>query len=336
MHALRSPCRRPVSQHHGQAGASLIEFSVAVIPVLLLGLGSIELAQWFYIKQAVSLALAEAGRAGIVAHASPASIEAAFEQALLPLFPPTTTQTSSQRLKQTLARRSTALAAPAWQIEILAPTALAFQDFQDRHLSISQQTGLPAINNNYQTEQDQRNHQRGWPGGLGPSSGQSIYEANTLVLRATYPQEPMLPGMKGLIRLLPGGGRSYGQHAMATAGYLPIQQEIRLVMQSHPLQWPDAASGKVVKPSSSHRFAAALPISTCTGLWCVDPVATQTPIAGNDNNPVHEADGSPAPSRPEVPDSEAPGHVRPEPTIPEPGVAPDDPACGITLCCVAD
>src|SRR3546814_2801513 len=59
------------AQRYGQAGASLIEFSVVAVPILLLGLGSVDIASWFFTRQAVSLALLEAGRAGIVSHAHP-------------------------------------------------------------------------------------------------------------------------------------------------------------------------------------------------------------------------------------------------------------------------
>ncbi len=333
MHAFNPARHGAATRRQEQAGSSLIEFSVIAIPVLLVGLGGIELAQWFYVKQAVSLALAEAGRAGIVDHASPKSIEAAFEKGLQTLFPPTSTQTSRQRLQDALAERAKVLGAPAWQIEVLAPTAQAFHDFQDPRLPISQQTGLAAINNHYQAEQDQRNRERGWPDGRGPSSGQSIYQANTLVLRTTYLQAPLLPGMKALIRLLPTGAHAYGQHAMATAGYLPIQQEIRLVMQSHPLQWPDAVNGKVVKPSAS-RYAAARPAKSCQGLWCIKPGAVPTGNAGADGGQFNDIDGNPSLPEPQAPNDTGPGHGAIESEASELGVAPDDPACGVTLCCL--
>src|SRR3546814_15126512 len=82
------------AQRYGQAGASLIEFSVVAVPILLLGLGSVDIASWFFTRQAVSLALLEAGRAGIVSHAHPQTMITAFEPHLLPPFPAASKQAS--------------------------------------------------------------------------------------------------------------------------------------------------------------------------------------------------------------------------------------------------
>ncbi|HEY9278448.1 MAG TPA: TadE/TadG family type IV pilus assembly protein [Eoetvoesiella sp.] len=325
-----------------QTGAGLIEFSAVAVPLLLAGLGSIEIAQWFYTKQAVSLALVQAARAGITEHASPGAIEAAFEQGLLPLFPGTAAQTSRQRLQQALARRTSATNQPPWQIEIIGPSALAFQDFNDSSLTIAQHNGLAAINNNYQAEQDRRNRNRGWIDGLGPLSGQSIYHANTLILRATYLHEPLVPGIKALIRLLPTGANSYGQHAMATSGYLPIQQEMQLTMQSHPLNWPDLLNRKVIKQSLTPQYAPALPATYCQGLWCLKSGAAQpfvAPASGLEET-SGTAQNADAPGQSSVASTDMPGTGTPPGSTSDspPGsgldTAPDDPACGITLCCL--
>src|SRR3546814_2598669 len=44
-----------VGKHVQQAGAGLIEFSIVAVPILLLGLGSIEVAHWLLTRQVVSL-----------------------------------------------------------------------------------------------------------------------------------------------------------------------------------------------------------------------------------------------------------------------------------------
>ena len=338
-------CRSQPTRYRHQTGISLIEFSIVAIPLLLVGLGSVEIAQWFFVKQAVSLALTEAARAGITRHASPDAIETAFELGLLPLYPPTAAQTSQQRLQQALARRSDAARhLPPWQIEILSPTERAFQDFNDPQLAIGKERGLAAINNNYQAEQDQRYRARGWADGLGPVSNQSIYQANTLILKVTYLHEPMVPGLKSLIRLLPIGSNSYAQHAMASSGYLPVQQEIQLTMQSHALNWPESANRKVIKHATWPRYGVALPAASCHGVWCLKiplpgvpdaPIGTVIPDgtvntaigAGNPNPAAHINPGNggatnPAGSPPDLPFSDL-------------TIAPDDPACGVTLCCPA-
>ncbi|NYT62177.1 pilus assembly protein [Alcaligenaceae bacterium] len=313
-----------------------MEFSIVAIPILLLGTGSIELAQWFFNKQAVSLALLQAGRAGITTHANPASIENAFEEALLPLFPATPMLSARQRLQQALNQRSQTTNAAPWRIEILSPTPGAFLDFSDSSLAISHQTGLPAINNNYLAEQDQRKRALGWAHGLGPQSGQSILQANGLVLRLTYLHEPVLPGMKSLMRLLGGTGGTYARHAMARGGYLPLVQDIALVMQSHPVNWPLPENGKIVMPqSTSKNFSWAPLASPCQGLWCQG----QQPASGTPG--VNFPDHKPLPYWP--PGHEQPGQASGPPTIkggtdsvPSSGdlvVTPDDPACGVALCC---
>lgn len=326
------PVRRPASQ----TGTGIIEFSIAAVPVLLLGLGSIELGQWMFHKQAVSLALLEAGRAAITSHAKPAVIEAAFEEALLPLFATSQSRGAQQRLHTALEQRRLATGAAPWRIEILSPTPKAFLDFSDPSLSIARETGLAAINNNYLAEQDLRNRNRG--NGLGPLSGQSILQANTLVLRLTYLHEPVLPGMKGLLRILGNEGASYAQDAMARGGYLPLVQEIMLTMQSHPVNWPLPTSGKVVGYGSvSTAIPLPLPAAKCQGLWCLDKLATATPPGS-----------TPAPDKSSPPDWRPPGSGQGnDPSRPPisgnnggntPGqeqatVPPSDPACGVALCC---
>src|SRR5690606_35608988 len=78
--------RRP-SHSTCQQGAGIAEFVIVAIPVLFVTLGTIEIARWFLVRQAVGMALIEAARAGATEHAHPDAITAAFEQALLPLFP---------------------------------------------------------------------------------------------------------------------------------------------------------------------------------------------------------------------------------------------------------
>ncbi|RTZ42529.1 pilus assembly protein [Candidimonas sp. SYP-B2681] len=318
-----------------QSGASLIEFSVVSVPILLLGLGSIEITQWFFHKQAVSLALLEAGRAAITQHANPATIEAAFEHGLLPLVPATKANTARQRLDAALNQRRQATGAAPWRIEVISPPASAFTDFHDPSLSIMQQTGLPAINNNYIAEQDQRKRSQGWPDGRGPESGMTILQANTLVLRLTYLHEPVLPGMKGLIRKLGTPNKSYATHAMALGGYLPIVQDVALVMQSHPVNWPlPSRNGKIVGQQAQPHTAAA-PAPSCHGLWCLNH--PQAAVHTASPSPSAGAEAPTASARPSTPSVtaqrvESPpwGHGN---NVGGLTTAPDDPACGVILCC---
>jgi len=337
-----------------QRGASAIGFSLAAAPIFMLGLGGVELAQWFYVKQAVSLALVEAGRAAITQHAKPAVIEAAFEHALRPLHPPTTAGASEQRLQHALQRRQFDMAGqPPWRIQILAPSAAAFSDFAQAKLAIQGAAGLPAIDNDYQALQHERHIGQGRPHGQGNASGQTIFQANTLALRLTYLHQPIVPGVASLLRALAPASAAYRRMALE-AGYLPMQQEIILTMQSHPVLWPDLPNRKVVRMADqdAEAFESAKNGENenwrdCRGLWCT----THAPLKpyqdvqpgrsdGDDTHAVDPApqttvqrDGTPPPGSNAETSTVLPGNrtdtAQPDPSVPE----PDDALCGISLCC---
>lgn len=363
LHRARRGFRRPVSPcarcskarpASRQSGASVIEFSLVAVPLLLVGLGSIEVAHWLLARQAVSLALLQAARAGTTDHGRPATIENALEHALLPLFPGGSRRSASQAQAAAFAQRLNETGGAPWQIEILSPTAAAFDDFADPAIAAGGHPATlatPPINNNYQLEQHRRHVAAGWPDGLGPRSGQSIFEANTLVLRLRYLHEPVLPGIKNLLRLLGNEGGTYGQRAMARGGYLPITRDIALTMESHPMLWPLPANGKFVAPQSQQTMTGR-GIASCTGWWC--PRQARRP----GSSPGKPAPGNPAPgstsgsagpsggtaSSSPATGSSAPGSPTSGSAQSEGGsttvddalaVAPDDPACGVALCCVA-
>jgi len=328
-----------------QSGAAAIEFSLAALPVLLVGLGIVELAQWFFLKQAVSLALLEAGRAGITQHNSPEAIQDAFKRALHPVAP--------------LARSDD------WRIEVISPSPLAFQDFADKTLSATSTNGLLVINNDYQSEHHERNIQQGRIEGRGLYSGQTIFEANTLALRLTYGHPPLLPGVAALLRMLPASDGYAGR--TLRNGRLPLRQELRLNMQSHPMAWPLTNRGHVVLaeelgPQSSD-FSSLDDWRRCVqGMWCVKPAyrhlsdfadQKKPNYSGPRNGPDTSADpGAPhGPSEGETAsehdlseDSKASqgsnGQSPLEGGIPGPDPVdtglpgPPDELCGIAMCCL--
>ncbi len=130
-----------------QTGASAVEFAIVAIPLWLAALGGIEIAHWFSVRQAVSLALLEAARAASVAHAKPEVIEHAFEQALLPLFAGTDQTQTRQRLAHALRQRKEATGQAPWRIIIHSPPASAYADYAQPQLAID---GLATIDNHYQ------------------------------------------------------------------------------------------------------------------------------------------------------------------------------------------
>ncbi len=324
-------------------------FAVALAPILLLGLGCLEVAHWLFLKQAISLALVEAGRAAITQHASPAVIETAFEHALQPLYPPTAHATAAQRVQQALRdRQARQPGVPPWQIQILSPGSDAFIDFAQPGLNVPGAASLPAIDNDYQALQHQRHQGHMGTEGRGTASGLTIFQANALVLRLTYPHQPLVPGIGGLLRVIAATSKGYRKIALA-AGYLPIQQEIVLTMQSHPVLWPDLPSRKVVRTAAYEEDENAAWAENnviknqphCRGLWCAGPDRLQAyspPAAkppGNTSTPPMGSETSggagmgrpvpPATTTPDSPTNSWPDH-------PE-SAGTNDPLCGISLCC---
>ncbi|MBC2768640.1 TadE/TadG family type IV pilus assembly protein [Pusillimonas minor] len=233
--------RRQHSPHEvwaPQHGTGLIEFLLVAIPLLVTALGGIEISHWMFTRQTISVALVEAGRAGSTEHANPLSIANAFEAALGPLYPGTANLSSAQRVQQALERHRRHHATLPWHIQIVSPSAAAFDDFKTVAPDVRHPGGLPTINNSYQFEQDAAHRQQGRPNGTGPRSAQTIYQANALILRLTYRYKPLLPGLEAIV------------------GHTPaLTQEAVIDMQSHPVLWPDDPSGRVTRApdTAAHR-----------------------------------------------------------------------------------
>ncbi len=200
----------------------MIEFLLVAGPLLLTAMGGIEISHLMFIRQAINVALMEAGRAGATQNAHPAHIAAAFEQALEPLYPPTRTETSRQRVQQAMARYRKNFNEQPWHIQLISPHNAAFADFATTDQAVKHVSGFATINNSYQLEHHQEVINKGWSGGMGPISGQTIFEANTLSLRLTWQYQPLLPGL-----------------GMVTGNMLSLKEDVTLTMQSHPVLWPD-------------------------------------------------------------------------------------------------
>lgn len=321
-----------------QRGAGLIEFTIVALPVLLLILGSIELASWFYTRQAISLALLDAGRAAITDHNRPSRIVTSFEAALRPLFAATSHDATVHRLNTALTQRQQRMHDAPWKIEVLSPAEGVYRDFSDPGLRIDGASGYPAINNHYLAEQDARYRARGWHEGRGPVSGQTIFQANTVVLRLNWLHEARLPLIIPLLRVLGNPHGNYRQRAWSM-GYIPMTRQITLMMQSHPVKWSNDPDGKVIYPHDR-----SLPHALCK-LWQCDnqpghPPMETAPGPGTDPG-AGTGTATPDPlTLPAAPDSNAPHPQDSSPVsgnAPDPAnpfVDPDDPVCGVALCCV--
>lgn len=233
-------------QQRFQHGQAAVEFLLAAPVVLLLGLGSIEAIHWYFVRQAVSQALAQAARVAITQQADPAILDKAFSKALLPLYASPSPQLSRARLERAMARREAATGLPAWRIEIRSPDISSFADFASGNPDLPS-SAFPTIDNDYLHEQHQARLKQGWPQGRGPLSGQTTIEANTLMLHLTWLHEPLLPGVKRLLRHLAPRDFRYGSIAMANAGYLPMHRQVAMLMQSHAAAWTLPAHGRVVR-----------------------------------------------------------------------------------------
>jgi len=278
--------------HTRASGFSLVEFLLISVPILLLTLGGMELTHWFHVRHMVGLALVEAARAGATQHAQPAAIAQAFERALRPLFAGATPQATDVRLTLALRTRSRAMGdGPPWQIRIVRPDARDFAQFAAPALAIARRSGLPAIRNDYQFEQQQLHtqaHGDGMPANADASANSdahihadarafrnaTVFQANTLVLRLSYPHSPLLPGVARLLAGLHIHTDAYARRALA-AGLLPMVREVHLNMASHPVDWPSLPDGRVIKGLTDDTAPGGPPPSgpipgsaSCVGLWC--------------------------------------------------------------------
>lgn len=319
-----------MTQRTPQYGQGMVEFLLAAPVVLLMGLGSIEAIHWHFVRQAVSEALLQAGRAAVTRHADPQVLDTAFREALLPLHAAPSREESRTRLERAMARRETDTGLPAWRIEILSPSAASFEDFASDNPELPP-APYPVIDNDYLDVQHEAYLQQGWPEGRGKASGQSILEANSLRLHLTWLHEPLLPGMKLLMRQLAPSDSRYGSRAMALGGYLPIQRHLVLMMQSHAIAWEMPAHGRVARSRTGERPDIPTGLSpeppstlqpSCQGLWCPNsPVDLPKNLAPYPDKP----DTTPNPPHTGS-DFELPGNANgPEN---EPIVDPDDcPGC---------
>lgn len=251
-----------------QSGTGMIEFLLVAMPLLLTAMGGVEISHWMFTRQAISMALIEASRAGATQQASPQAIANAFEAALAPLYPGTSTALNGQRTSQALAKHQHHHAgALPWHIQLVSPDAAAFEDFASQTPGVKHISGLPTIDNSYQLEQHQSRQQQSWPHGKGHQSGQTIYQANELVLRLTYRYKPLLPGFEAI-----------------AGDALALTQETVLAMQSHPVLWPDDPAGRVTRA----------PDSAANRHW--QPAVDAPPPAAQQNGegsqmPTHTSDG---------------------------------------------
>jgi len=217
-----------------QRGASMVEFVLVALPLLLAGLVVIEIGYALMARQVLRLALHEAARAGAVRHGEPRVIAAAFEAALTPLYVPAGSYGSPRaRMQSSHAWVQRDAGLPLWRLEILGPPASAYQDFGRPD---NRYDGRLAIANDYLAEQHDRALQNGSQG-IGAQSGLTIFDANVLHLRLTYLRAPLTPLTAAVLKTASLLASDAARPALA-AGLLPLTLEARMTMQSDPVAWP--------------------------------------------------------------------------------------------------
>lgn len=220
----------------------MIEFAVAATVLLGLALAALETAHWHRTRQLLGVALLEAARAGSTEGLAPNRMAEAFETGLLPLYATATLTGAHARLRQTHARRARAAGLPAWRIDILSPRRAHFLDFNGGNRTGGFHAApVDALSPDYLPERHAA-HQQRWPGGRGPRSGDTVFDAAVLHVRLRYLHAPLTPGLGVLARTLGKERRDPTGLAMTRAGLLPIMLELRLTIQGMSA-WPADWSG---------------------------------------------------------------------------------------------
>lgn len=212
--------RRTGSRH--VCGIALVEFQVvAILGLLPLLLGMLQMLLLLMAGHVLQYATFEAARAGAVSGAEPAAMRRALAVGLLPLHAVTATEVDARNVVATTAAayaRSAVDAALYADLEILSPTAAAFEDF-----AVQGPSGRVVRN-------DALEHRSVT---AGARSGQSIQQVNLLRIRARYCHPLLVPLVDrlliGTLRLLstdPAAQFCYG------ANRVPLTAEAMVNMQS--------------------------------------------------------------------------------------------------------
>lgn len=103
-----------------QGGASLVEFTLVALPLLVLSLLIVEVAYWQIARQVAYVALLESARTGSTQQRRPDAMALAFSRAFVPLIAHTGADSAgAQQRAWERIEQQTAL--PPWRIEIMQP-----------------------------------------------------------------------------------------------------------------------------------------------------------------------------------------------------------------------
>jgi uncharacterized membrane protein (UPF0127 family) len=271
----------PRLRARAQSGIAMVEFIVVGPMLTLIGLGILQYAMIFFAKNQVNHATFMAARAGTMDHANLATIKAEYLKALVPMYGG---GTGPDEITASLAKATTDINANnVARIRMLNPTAESFADWKEPKLAVKYNTGgKRVIPNANLSAKDQT---------VGPTSGQTIYDANLLKLRILHGYEPKIPVARTVFvaylkAMDPGNDPEYT--ALVQAGRIPLTINVTMHMQSDAIeQTPESAPGAGNNGTPTNPGDPPVsqnPLPTCTGIGCMphDPVDPGTPCTGND------------------------------------------------------
>jgi TadE-like protein len=257
------PGQMPTSLARGQRGAAMVEFVVVGPLITALGLAILQYSMLFFAKGQINHASFMAARAGSVAHADAAAIEAAYKRALIPLYGGGLT---GEEIGEALARVQLDMTSQTLRIEILNPTKESFDDHAEPALEAK--FGARAIPNTGLAL-------RGNIDSVKASSGQSLQDANLLKLRITHGYEPKVWLMgsiyKKYLQWLDTGADEFNSR-LIEKGRVPMVAHITLEMQSESIEAnnvSNAGRGNDGRPSNpGDPVGTTVPAPYCQTMGC--------------------------------------------------------------------
>lgn len=220
-----------------QAGATLTELVVVGPLIFLLGMTGLQYTLMYNAKANLTYAAYEAARAGAIHHADPEKIEEGLLKGMLPYISANTGSSIDNTLLSSidntlLLQKVKVTEAPFMKVEIISPTAKAFDDFNNTTLQQVLKTNRKVIPNK-QTDIENIGSTNG------SSSGVSIHEANVLKLRITYGYKPNIPIAKNLLSsidsFIKGPRDAFSTRLLATQR-IPIVVDVSSQMLSAAVQ----------------------------------------------------------------------------------------------------
>lgn len=224
-----------------QRGASMVEFVVVALVILMAGLSLLQYGLLFSAKNTLNYAAFEAARAGAYDHADPETIQQRFAIAAAPLYGG---GLDAAELAESIARAQADIAANA-QITLINPIKESYDDWASDALTESVGEGARTIQNLGLAIRDDA-------GEVKPLSGQNLYDANVLKLSIVYGYELGVPiasqmflAAYQLLSSAPpvanagasGGGSSDPfVQALVAQGRIPVRVDATMRMESEPIE----------------------------------------------------------------------------------------------------